>query len=152
MELLLFIVIILLALTLLYWVQMGFNFRGSYEVQPYGVTEAYIDYITALEGSPPDSFLPDAGNYPSEGIGPDGQQVALKDFLTVKPGLTSNSAASCASSDTARQGELGGQYVQRTNNYKRDYPDNCSAPRSEFAGSVYQPVALGASVPCDGSC
>jgi hypothetical protein len=146
MELLLLVVIILLGLTLLYWVKMGFNFNGKYVVQPYGMTEAYIDYITALEGSPPDAFLPDAGVFP------DGQQVALKDFLKVKSGLTLTSAVSCSKADAARQGELGGQYVQRTNNYKRDYPDNCSAPLSEFVGSVYQPVALGASVPCDGSC
>jgi len=108
-------------------------------------SEAYIDYITALDGSP-DTFLPDAGNYP------EGQQVALKDFMKVKTGLTMTSAASCAESDKSRQGELGGQYVQRTNNYKRDYPDSCSAPLSEFVGSVYQPVALGSVVPCNGSC
>jgi hypothetical protein len=115
-------------------------------VQPrqYVMTEAYVDYITALEG--PDAFLPDAGVFP------DGQQVALKDFMKVKSGLTLTSAVSCSKADAARQGELGGQYVQRTNNYKRDYPDNCSAPLSEFVGSVYQPLAVGSSVPCDGSC
>lgn len=110
------------------------------------VSEGYIDYITALEGAPPDSFLPQTGAFP------EGPQVALKDFIKVKSGLTSMSAISCAATDRARQGEVGGQYVQRTNNYRRDYPDNCSAPRSEFVGSVYEPIGVGASVPCDGSC
>jgi len=140
MELMLLLVIILLGLTLLYWIELGQVVRP----RSYVMTEAYVDYITALEG--PDAFLPDAGLFP------DGQQVALKDFLKVKSGLTLTSAVSCSKADAARQGELGGQYVQRTNNYKRDYPDNCSAPLSEFVGSVYQPLAIGATVPCDGSC
>jgi len=109
------------------------------------VSEAYVDYITALEGSV-DSFLPDADAFP------EGPQVLLKDFMKVKTGLTSASSMSCAAADKTRQTEVGGQYVQRTNNYRRDYPDNCSAPRSEFVGSVYEPVAVGASVPCDGDC
>ena len=119
--------------------------RVSTRSRPLTVSEAYVDYITALEGAPPDSFLPEAAF-------PEGPQVALKDFMKVKTGLTSAGAKSCMDQDKARQGEVGGQYVQRTNNYRRDYPDNCSAPRSEFVGSVYEPVGLGLSVPCDGSC
>ena len=109
------------------------------------VSEAYVDYIMALEGGP-DSFLPHAEAFP------EGPQVLLKDFMKVKTGLTSMSSMSCAEADKTRQTEVGGQYVQRTNNYRRDYPDNCSASRSEFVGSVYEPVAVGASVPCDGAC
>lgn len=117
----LLLLIILIALTFLYWIQIN---------KPTSIilTEAYVDYITALEGP-----------------------VALKDFLKVKTGLTSMTAESCASADAGRQGEFGGQYVQRTNNYRRDYPDSCSA-RSDFVGSIYQPVALGSAVPCDGDC
>ena len=48
--------------------------------------------------------------------------------------------------------ELNGQYVQRTNNYRREYPDNCSAPLNEFVGAVYKPVAVGAKVPCGDRC
>lgn len=138
------VAVILVGLTLLYWIQLD---KVSARSRPLvRVSEGYVDYITALEGAPPDSFLPEAGVYP------EGPQVALKDFMKVKSGLTSATAESCAATDRARQGEVGGQYVQRTNNYKRDYPDNCSALRSEFVGSVYEPVAVGASVPCDGSC
>jgi hypothetical protein len=76
----------------------------------------------------------------------------LGDMLTVKTGLTSYDSQSCAGVDGARQLELGGQYVQRTNNYARTYPDNCSAPRSDFVGSVYSPPAIGQTVPCNGTC
>jgi hypothetical protein len=134
------VAVILVGLTLLYWMQM--DQVSSRPLMP--VSEAYVDYITALEG--PDSFLPNAEAFP------EGPQVALKDFMKVKTGLTSMSAKSCMDEDKARQSEVGGQYVQRTNNYRRDYPDNCSASRSEFVGSVYEPVAVGASVPCDGDC
>jgi hypothetical protein len=121
--------------------------RGDRQyIRPTRVSEHYVDYITALEGAPPDSFLPTASAYP------EGQQVLLKDFMKVKTGLTQAGAKSCMDQDKARQGEVGGQYVQRTNNYRRDYPDNCSAPRSEYVGSVYEPVGVGLSVPCDGSC
>jgi hypothetical protein len=142
LEWLYIVAVILVGLTLLYWMQLDRISTGTR--RSARVSESYIDYITALEG--PDSFLPNAGAFP------EGPQVALKDYKKVKTGLTSMTAMSCAETDTARQGELGGQYVQRTNNYRRDYPDNCSAPLSEFVGSVYEPVSIGADVPCDGDC
>jgi hypothetical protein len=77
----------------------------------------------------------------------------LGDMLTVKTGLTPYDAQACAEIDRARQMELGGQYVQRTNNYRRDYPDNCSASRPDFVGSVYVPKdGVGLTVPCAGEC
>ena len=127
--------------------QMERNGGNRQYIRPTRVSEAYVDYITPLEGAPLDFFQPNAGMYP------EGPQVLLKDFMKVKTGLTSATAKSCMDQDKARQGELGGQYVQRTNNYRRDYPDNCSAPRSEYVGSVYEPKhGVGLSVPCEGSC
>ena len=135
------VLIIIAGLTLLYSLQMAKNTPKRW-VRP---TEAFMDYITAVEGDP--SFLTESAAFP------EGQQVLLKDFMTVKPALTPVTAASCASSDQSRQGELDGQYVQRTNNYRRDYPDNCSAPRSEFVGAIYVPKnKVGMVVPCDGDC
>ena len=78
--------------------------------------------------------------------------LPLQDVLEVRPGLTDLGAASCAAADTSRQLELGGQYVQRTNNYRRTYPDSCSAPLTEFVGAVYRPISVGADVPCNGQC
>jgi hypothetical protein len=40
-------------------------------------------------------------------------------------------------------------YSQRTNNYKRTYPDSCSAPFKELVGSFYAPRngAIGTPIP-----
>ena len=93
-----------------------------------------------------------------EGVGsdhlaafPNGQQALLDRTLDV--GLGNLDAASCAAIDQSRELELDGQYVQRTNNYRRKYPDNCSAPLTEFVGSVYkEKLDVGLGVPCKGSC
>jgi hypothetical protein len=83
-----------------------------------------------------------------------GKGLLLEDVLEPKMGLTTLGAADCAAADSARQTELGGQYVQRTNNYIREYPDTCSSFLSDFVGAFYKPKygAVGQKVPCDGSC
>ena len=80
------------------------------------------------------------------------QGLPLSDFLEVSTGVTSLDAGSCALADSSRQLEEGGQYIQRTNNYRREYPDNCSSTQTEFVGGFYKPLAIGATVPCDGQC
>ena len=82
------------------------------------------------------------------------QDLPLTDFLMKDVGLTTMSAVSCAAADSARQMELGGQYIQRTNNYRRDYPDHCSSLLSDFVGGFYAPKAgaVGSIVPCTGFC
>lgn len=134
------VAVILVSLTLLYWLQI------SRIAVPRRPVERFVDYITALEG--PDSFLPQAGAFP------EGEQVLLKDFMKVKAktGVSDFSAKGCADANKGAQEELGGQYVQRTNNYRRTNPDNCSAPLSDFVGSIYDSGAVGDTVPCDGSC
>jgi hypothetical protein len=77
----------------------------------------------------------------------------LRDIMKVKTGLSGLGADACASQDRAREMEMGGQYTQRTNNYQRDYPDNCSAAITEFVDSIYEPRdGVGLTVPCAGSC
>jgi len=110
--------------------------------------EGFVSYMLTpsktrenIEGSGPDSLA----QYPN------GQQALLDRTLDV--GLGSLSAASCASLDQSRELERNGQYVQRTNNYHRQYPDNCSAPFTEFVGSVYKERSdVGLGVPCKGTC
>jgi len=82
------------------------------------------------------------------------QGLPLSDFLETKTGVTTLGAGDCAAADSARQMELGGQYVQRTNNYQREYPDHCSSLLSDFVGGFYKPTygGVGLVVPCDGSC
>lgn len=106
------------------------------------------------------SYLLAPGKYHGsvEGVGadslqefPNGQQALLDRTLDV--GLGNLGAAGCAAIDQSRELELDGQYVQRTNNYRRQYPDNCSAPLTEFVGSIYKEKRdVGLGVPCKGRC
>ena len=82
------------------------------------------------------------------------QGLPLSDVFTVRTGVTRLDAPGCAAADATRQMELGGQYVQRTNNYRREYPDHCSSLLSDFVGGFYEPKkgGVGLGVPCAGSC
>lgn len=112
--------------------------------------EGFVSYLLA-----PSQKIPGGG---IEGVMddrlqdfPNGQQVLLDRTLDV--GLGNLGAAGCAAIDQSRELELDGQYVQRTNNYRRQYPDNCSAPLTEFVGSVYKEKRdVGLGVPCKGRC
>ena len=48
----------------------------------------------------------------------------------------------CPETDFEQRTNLVGNYVQRTNNYKRGDPENCSAPFHELTLSFYKPQAL----------
>ena len=109
--------------------------------------EGFVSYLLApgqkesIEGAGPDSMA----------AFPNGQQALLDRNLDV--GLGNLGAAGCAAIDQSRELELDGQYVQRTNNYRRQYPDNCSAPLTEFVGSIYKEKRdVGLGVPCKGKC
>jgi len=87
------------------------------------------------------------------------QPLPLADFLKVNSGLNTLTVQDCASLDAARITELGGSYLQRTNNYRHTYPDVCEVRPNEFVASVYQPreaaigeAAIGAGVACAGGC
>lgn len=112
--------------------------------------EGFVSYLLAPADRHKGIEATPAG---TEGLAafPNGQQAILERTLDV--GLGNLGAASCAAIDQSRDLELGGQYVQRTNNYRRQYPDNCSAPLTEFVGSVYkEKLDVGLGVPCKGSC
>lgn len=133
--------LLLLVIAAAYVMQM----RGS----DYGfpdVGERYMDFI----GQPTPEGLPNGIAELAEF----GQGLPLSDVLEVSMGLTDLDAPGCAAADSARQMELGGQYVQRTNNYRRDYPDHCSSPLSEFVGGFYKPKkgGVGQIVPYTGDC
>jgi len=124
-----------LVITAAYVLQMSSKDYGLPE------SEGFMDYIS----------MP---SQPSDKLASVDQGLPLSDFLPVHIGLSGLSAGDCAATDSTRQTELGGQYVQRTNNYRREYPDNCSAPLSDFVGGVYQPKkgGVGRVVPCNGLC
>jgi hypothetical protein len=134
--------IIALALILLVW----FYSREMASQCVIAHTEGYADFIGEKVAS-------DLGNGVEPELAVFGQGLPLADFLTPATALTRTTARACAEEDRARQTELGGQFVQRTNNYRRDYPDNCSAPLTEFVGAIYAPKdGVGLRVPCDGQC
>ena len=132
------VAIILAGLTALYIIKMD-------ELRPMK-REGFADFI----GSSDNGY---AGSEPDVPLAMFTQGLPLADMLTIQSGLSSLDARGCASIDRVRELELDGQYVQRTNNYKRDYPDNCSAPLSEMVGSIYKPKdGVGLVVPCAGQC
>jgi hypothetical protein len=141
MQLLLVSSLLVLVIVAAYVLQM----RGSDYGFPDKV-ERYMDFIQVESPSGLPNGKPDLAEF--------GQGMPLSDFLDVSMGLTTLGADGCAAADSARQMELDGQYTQRTNNYRRDYPDHCSSLFSDFVGSVYKPKygAVGIVVPCDGQC
>jgi len=65
----------------------------------------------------------------------------------------------CYTSDRGEPLKQLGNYLQRTNNYVRSHPDDCSAPNHELIGTFYSPfdgVGLtpekGTSVPQSATC
>lgn len=137
------VAIILIALTALYVMRMS-RVGAMLPGFPQELFKDYIGTGVASAGTP-DGVVPDLAAL--------GQSVLLDGTLAFNPGLTAYTAADVAAIDQTRQTELGGQYVQRTNNYRREYPDNSSAPLSEFVGAVYAPKdGVGRVVPCGGQC
>jgi hypothetical protein len=51
-------------------------------------------------------------------------------------------AACCAETDFEWRTNLTGNFLQRTNNYKREFPDNCSAPLTELNLAFYKNAVL----------
>ncbi len=51
-------------------------------------------------------------------------------------------ASCCAETDFEWRTNLTGNFLQRTNNYKREFPDNCSAPLTEMNLAFYNNEVL----------
>ena len=110
-----------------------------------GSRESFMDYFdtpTLQKHMGPDGIAPEIASFK--------QPLPLADMLTPETALTEFGYKGAAMIDSARQMELGGQYVQRTNNYRHDYPDNGSAYFAEFDNAFYLPKdRINTSVPCD---
>jgi len=65
-------------------------------------------------------------------MAPVGQGLLLSDFLRLR-----TTKMSPHTDDSKQHLELGGCYVQKTNNYPHDFPDTIS-PWTHFVGSVYE--------------
>ena len=121
----LFIVTIFIAILLVLYIFQIWRIQNA---------EPYVNFINEKEGQniSLDNFVPQVAGFT--------QELPLADFLTAKPKFTT---IRCA--DKERQTELGGQYIQRTNNYKHDYPDNCSQPLADM--EIYE---VDGTIPCEG--
>lgn len=118
-------------------------FYSQWAARQFGA-EGFLDYFSAPVGPKggPDGVAPEIADFR--------QPVPLADVYTVDPQLTEFGYGGTAHLDQARQLEQGGQYLQRTNNYRRQYPDNGSAYLYEFEGAMYRKSTdINAGVPCD---
>lgn len=130
MEILILIVLVLACLT---WMFMY--------IQRANNVEGYMDFIEPTETT----TVSGLGSGMNDDLARVDQGLPLSDILVPRTqgGLSALDAASCAALDPSRNLEVGGQYVQRTNNYKRAYPDSCSSLPTEFVGAVYEPPGFG---------
>ena len=64
----------------------------------------------------------------------------LLDYLPPAPrgSISCLKASCCAETDFEERTMLTGNYLQRTNNYKREFPDNCTGPLHEFTLAFYK--------------
>jgi hypothetical protein len=130
------VALILIALTWLYTQSGLAAVRG---------TERFLDYWSAPSKVVPDGVAPELASVTA---GP-----LLEDTMTPDTGLSGLTAGACWSQDRANELQLGGQYAQRTNNYRHAYPDSCSALRTEFVDSMYKPRdGVGMTPPLAGQC
>lgn len=110
-----------------------------------GGQEGFMDYFDApTSGAPagPDGIAPEIASFM--------QPLPLADVLTPDTALTEFGYKGAATMDSARQMEMGGQFAQRTNNFRHDYPDNGSAYFAEFDNAIYRPKdRVNTTVPCD---
>jgi hypothetical protein len=56
--------------------------------------------------------------------------------------IGSLNASCCNDTDFMARTNLTGNYLQRTNNYRHVYPDNCTGPLHDFTLAFYKPTAL----------
>ena len=78
----------------------------------------------------------------NEGQAPAGgpaDDTLLSDVLPSKNGEKGTlTAKSCYDADFMSHTQKGGDFTQRTNNFKHGNPDNCSAPFTELVNSIYE--------------
>ena len=87
---------------------------------------------------------PDSGPGPASLTQPRKPYHLLSDVLQNAPHDTVGclTAGCCDATDFEARTNLTGNYLQRTNNYKRDYPDNCTGPLHDFTMAFYRTTPL----------
>lgn len=87
---------------------------------------------------------PDSGPAPASLTQPRKPYHLLTNVLQNAPRDTIGclTAGCCNETDFEARTNLTGNYLQRTNNYQRSYPDNCTGPLHEFTMAFYQTTPL----------
>jgi hypothetical protein len=104
--------------------------EGFETLNPLAVPEKTIYGVLDTTGVvlPADSDLQD----------PRQSYALLKGVLPTKRTEGTLTAKTCYETDFLAQTEKVGNYIQRTNNYRHETPDNCSAPLTEMVDSFYK--------------
>lgn len=86
----------------------------------------------------------DSGPGPASLTQPRKPYHLLSDVLQDAPRDTVGclTAGCCNETDFEARTNLTGNYIQRTNNYKREYPDNCTGPLHDFTMAFYKTTPL----------
>ncbi len=102
--------------------------------------EGFVD----LEVKGKSEVNPDSGPGPASLTQPRKPYHLLSDVLQDAPRDTVGclTAGCCDATDFEARTNLTGNYLQRTNNYKREYPDNCTGPLHDFTMAFYKTVPL----------
>lgn len=108
--------------------------------EPASTLEGFADL--AVQGK--DEVNSDSGPGPATLNKPRKPYHLLSDVLQDAPRDTVGClrAGCCDETDFESRTNLTGNYIQRTNNYKRVYPDNCTGPLHEFTMSFYKTEKL----------
>jgi len=106
---------------------------------PFLETETPTGYADSTVMSPGSS----SASYLALNLQPMGTEQARARF----GGITSQI---CLAQDASEPLKPVHNYLQRTNNYKRDHPDSCSAPNHELIGTFYLPADAVQTTPPSG--
>jgi len=134
-------------------IAMTFFAIPSVRPGPAFVRESYADYSAAVGGAMLDTERPAFSVGPADATieDPRTSYTLLNDVFRPKATgtpLTSMTSEGCSTDDYWKRGhEMTGNYRQETNNYRRTYPDDCSAPRHELILDFYESTPQAWSAP-----
>lgn len=100
-------------------------------------TSAFVPSI-APGGIEPQSMAAPAMNAATELLLSDRVSVLSTEQARTQWGALTSQR--CLAVDAGEPLKPVGSFAQRTNNYRRRHPDDCSAPRHELIGTFYAPV------------
>jgi len=109
------------------WSEEFANMKGTNEITPGGTEDVSV-LSPGYAMSPTHEKLVESAALPAMSTG-----VAEANWGKLNSEM-------CYRADIGESLKKTGNYLQRTNNYKREHPDSCSAPSHEFIGTFYTPV------------